>query len=203
MDECSICLDEFSNGEECCTISCGHKFHTNCIEGITEHKHFECPLCRNIFELSLKSEFDILIQLDTFSEFKHRVYTVPPHVTCINNYEYLISTNKVNFDEKSLYFVPNNVNSDANILITLNNIRKITLITGGYYFKPDNTIIIDFEEPVGVSRLYRVKIMPSRYSTESFKKFYDYISNLFENECEKKGIKIKNSTRDPTNKEKN
>ena len=46
-DTCSVCLDEFSDSQEqATTLSCGHKFHTQCIIK-SLRKSNECPYCRD------------------------------------------------------------------------------------------------------------------------------------------------------------
>jgi len=57
MEECSICLSSLLDPH---VLSCGHKFHEECIEGCRNRK---CPLCRRDFILSttvyrLKLEFN-------------------------------------------------------------------------------------------------------------------------------------------------
>ena len=43
--ECVICLDDYNNDTECCSIKCEHTFHTKCIETWYREKQ-SCPLCR-------------------------------------------------------------------------------------------------------------------------------------------------------------
>ncbi|XVE55334.1 hypothetical protein DITRI_Ditri03aG0150400 [Diplodiscus trichospermus] len=43
--ECSICLDEFLEGEEVASMPCGHVYHDGCIVKWLETSHL-CPLCR-------------------------------------------------------------------------------------------------------------------------------------------------------------
>lgn len=46
-DECSICLQSFSEKERITTLSCNHYYHQKCIDlwlAISE----ACPLCRSI-----------------------------------------------------------------------------------------------------------------------------------------------------------
>ncbi|XWS35841.1 hypothetical protein CRYUN_Cryun20dG0030700 [Craigia yunnanensis] len=42
--ECSICLDEFSKGDEVASMTCGHVYHDGCIVKWLETSHL-CPLC--------------------------------------------------------------------------------------------------------------------------------------------------------------
>ncbi|CAI0414604.1 unnamed protein product [Linum tenue] len=45
-DECSICLEELKNGEECSSLDvCGHLYHKECFEPWLAQNH-DCPLCR-------------------------------------------------------------------------------------------------------------------------------------------------------------
>jgi Ring finger domain len=46
---CSICLGEYENGEELCTLPCGHVYHTDCI-GSWCTNHTRCPLCNTDLE---------------------------------------------------------------------------------------------------------------------------------------------------------
>lgn len=48
MIECSVCKEEFADGETAIDMVCTHIFHKNCIESWLE-KHNNCPTCR--FEL--------------------------------------------------------------------------------------------------------------------------------------------------------
>ncbi|KAL2644008.1 hypothetical protein R1flu_011595 [Riccia fluitans] len=44
--ECAVCLEEFSQGEECRFLpKCSHSFHIDCID-MWFHSHTTCPLCR-------------------------------------------------------------------------------------------------------------------------------------------------------------
>ncbi|XP_022764197.1 E3 ubiquitin-protein ligase RING1-like [Durio zibethinus] len=43
--QCSICLDEFIDGEEVALMPCGHVYHDGCIVRWLETNHM-CPLCR-------------------------------------------------------------------------------------------------------------------------------------------------------------
>ncbi|KAJ0257340.1 F62 protein [Hirschfeldia incana] len=45
LEECRICLQEFSNGGKVVTLSCGHEFDDECIVKWFETSHV-CPLCR-------------------------------------------------------------------------------------------------------------------------------------------------------------
>ena len=44
-DGCSICLDRFEEREIMTKLSCGHEFHTSCIENWLNDET-SCPLCR-------------------------------------------------------------------------------------------------------------------------------------------------------------
>ncbi|CAL9023360.1 unnamed protein product [Prunus brigantina] len=58
--ECSICLDEFSEGEQVTQTPCKHKFHEDCILKWLNGKHF-CPMCR--FQLPTKVTKDAMNKL--------------------------------------------------------------------------------------------------------------------------------------------
>ncbi|GMI99683.1 hypothetical protein HRI_003637600 [Hibiscus trionum] len=42
---CTVCLDEFSDGDEVASMPCNHVYHYNCIVEWLETSHL-CPLCR-------------------------------------------------------------------------------------------------------------------------------------------------------------
>ncbi len=44
--ECSICIDNFSEGHEIIKLSCNHLFHFNCIKSHLMSYNNKCPLCR-------------------------------------------------------------------------------------------------------------------------------------------------------------
>ena len=45
-NDCTICLDSFKDSKHCCTLTCGHTFHSECIwPWLIEHK--TCPICRD------------------------------------------------------------------------------------------------------------------------------------------------------------
>jgi hypothetical protein len=52
-DECSICLSALTTGSPLLTLSCGHKFHLQCLSLNIKAKNKECPLCRSPLETSL------------------------------------------------------------------------------------------------------------------------------------------------------
>ncbi|KAI3803615.1 hypothetical protein L1987_31772 [Smallanthus sonchifolius] len=45
--ECSVCLIEFKPDAEINHLSCGHVFHTSCLEKWLNYWNITCPLCRN------------------------------------------------------------------------------------------------------------------------------------------------------------
>tara|TARA_Y100000816_G_C25969715_1_gene506016 strand:- start:568 stop:921 length:354 start_codon:yes stop_codon:yes gene_type:complete len=57
MEECCICLEEFSDTENLKKLSCNHVIHTKCYSEITSFNKYknilsECPLCRNPIDIS-------------------------------------------------------------------------------------------------------------------------------------------------------
>ena len=48
-DSCPICLEDFCNGETYCVTSCGHLYHTNCVDqhvaSSVKRKKGEFPTC--------------------------------------------------------------------------------------------------------------------------------------------------------------
>jgi hypothetical protein len=44
--ECSICLEEFKQGEYYRKLECTHTFHKKCIDRWFKRDHSDCPLCR-------------------------------------------------------------------------------------------------------------------------------------------------------------
>lgn len=49
---CPVCLSEFEEGEELCTLpECMHTFHKQCID-MWLHSHSNCPMCRTDTTLS-------------------------------------------------------------------------------------------------------------------------------------------------------
>ncbi|ESQ45589.1 hypothetical protein EUTSA_v10010983mg [Eutrema salsugineum] len=53
LEECTICLEEFTNGGRVVTLPCGHEFDDGCIVKWFETSHV-CPLCR--FELPCEDQ---------------------------------------------------------------------------------------------------------------------------------------------------
>jgi len=45
-NECSICIDNFSEGQEVIKLPCNHIFHLNCIKSHLTNYNNKCPLCR-------------------------------------------------------------------------------------------------------------------------------------------------------------
>ncbi|PAV85608.1 hypothetical protein WR25_08229 isoform A [Diploscapter pachys] len=45
VERCTVCLDEFQNGEEVRTLKCAHLFHVNCIDKWLVYNK-KCPVCR-------------------------------------------------------------------------------------------------------------------------------------------------------------
>jgi hypothetical protein len=52
-DDCSICLQTLTTGLPLLTLSCGHKFHLQCLALNVKVQNKECPLCRSTIETSL------------------------------------------------------------------------------------------------------------------------------------------------------
>eukprot|EP01091_Cochliopodium_minus_P005738 TRINITY_DN1563_c0_g1_i1.p1 TRINITY_DN1563_c0_g1~~TRINITY_DN1563_c0_g1_i1.p1 ORF type:complete len:535 (-),score=153.29 TRINITY_DN1563_c0_g1_i1:11-1615(-) len=47
--KCTICLDDFEEGDQLNLLSCFHKFHTHCIKDWFQHSKL-CPICRHEIE---------------------------------------------------------------------------------------------------------------------------------------------------------
>ena len=47
---CSICLEDFENGETVRVLDCGHMYHTDCIVPWLTTRHASCPLCKFSYE---------------------------------------------------------------------------------------------------------------------------------------------------------
>ncbi|XP_050113252.1 E3 ubiquitin-protein ligase MPSR1-like isoform X1 [Malus sylvestris] len=45
-DRCTICLEDFGDGEFCRVFACKHMFHSDCIDHWLKN-HLTCPICRN------------------------------------------------------------------------------------------------------------------------------------------------------------
>lgn len=45
-DDCSICLNALTIGASLLTLTCGHKFHLQCLVSNVKAQNKECPLCR-------------------------------------------------------------------------------------------------------------------------------------------------------------
>ncbi|CAN6694372.1 unnamed protein product [Malus baccata var. baccata] len=45
-DRCTICLEDYMDGESCRVFACKHMFHSNCIDHWLKN-HLTCPVCRN------------------------------------------------------------------------------------------------------------------------------------------------------------
>ena len=45
IDNCSICLEDFTARDMCCRLECTHLFHADCVARWLE-KQASCPLCR-------------------------------------------------------------------------------------------------------------------------------------------------------------
>ncbi|KAB2605684.1 hypothetical protein D8674_005401 [Pyrus ussuriensis x Pyrus communis] len=45
-DRCTICLEDFVDGEFCRVFACKHMFHSDCIDHWLKN-HLTCPICRN------------------------------------------------------------------------------------------------------------------------------------------------------------
>ncbi|CAF2513196.1 unnamed protein product [Rotaria sp. Silwood2] len=53
VDDCTICLTALAQGTPLLTLSCGHKFHFQCLASNIKAKNKECPLCRAAIEDSV------------------------------------------------------------------------------------------------------------------------------------------------------
>ncbi|CAF3700286.1 unnamed protein product [Rotaria sordida] len=53
VDDCTICLNALAQGTPLLTLSCGHKFHFQCLASNIKAKNKECPLCRAAIEDSI------------------------------------------------------------------------------------------------------------------------------------------------------
>jgi len=48
---CTVCMTEYEEGEELTTLTCIHRYHSECIEGWFKTQDF-CPICRTKIELN-------------------------------------------------------------------------------------------------------------------------------------------------------
>jgi len=47
---CSICIEDFAQGERLRVLPCGHSFHTECIMPWLTTRNANCPMCKESFE---------------------------------------------------------------------------------------------------------------------------------------------------------
>lgn len=55
-EKCSICLENIEKNSEVFELSCGHFFHSECLEESVSHNHIECPTCRRKLPIHDRSE---------------------------------------------------------------------------------------------------------------------------------------------------
>jgi len=68
-DECTICLDEFTQSARCRQLPCGHVFHSSCIAKWLIERQANCPLCKlDLYEVVQDENSDGTSQLEIDSE---------------------------------------------------------------------------------------------------------------------------------------
>ncbi|CAF4673575.1 unnamed protein product [Rotaria sp. Silwood1] len=63
VDDCIICLSALAQGTPLLTLSCGHKYHFQCLASNIKAQNKECPLCRAKIEDSVIQTFARPVQL--------------------------------------------------------------------------------------------------------------------------------------------
>ncbi|KAM0008771.1 putative transcription factor C2H2 family [Helianthus debilis subsp. tardiflorus] len=46
VEPCSVCQEEYKDGDDLGTLECGHDFHHGCIKQWLQHKNL-CPICKS------------------------------------------------------------------------------------------------------------------------------------------------------------
>jgi len=74
-DDCSICLSVLTTGLPLLTLSCGHKFHLQCLALNVKAQNKQCPLCRSTLEKSLSQ---LLASVNNNVQQQHQQPPPPP-----------------------------------------------------------------------------------------------------------------------------
>ncbi len=54
---CTICLEDFEEGETVNETNCGHTYHIKCMETLINNKIKNCPVCRS----NLYKKYDVIV----------------------------------------------------------------------------------------------------------------------------------------------
>ena len=104
-NECSICLDVFTNKNKAVKINgCGHKFHQKCLVKWLQIKPI-CPYCRD----NINGSFNILIHKG------NRLF--PKKINLL-----------IQVDKNNIYFYNNNKEKNIYKIISFSKLKKITLL---------------------------------------------------------------------------
>ncbi|KAH7348282.1 hypothetical protein BKA65DRAFT_257615 [Rhexocercosporidium sp. MPI-PUGE-AT-0058] len=76
--ECSICVDDFVQGEETRMLPCTHRFHPGCIDPWLLDTSGTCPVCRYDLHVATTNNFDtITISIDQPQPLPPRLSSAP------------------------------------------------------------------------------------------------------------------------------
>lgn len=135
--ECAVCVDVYAQNQKIRTLTCGHKFHADCIDEWLMTTFASCPLCRKIFnpeELSQEDLFlyelsfmmdptDIKTRLaDEIYRLKHPAFFGVPHLD-----DYARKNRTSGKIEKIVELVKANPNSKFLIFSTFVQFLKIVI----------------------------------------------------------------------------
>jgi hypothetical protein len=81
-DDCSICLQSLTIDPPLLTLSCGHKFHLQCLALNVKAQNKECPLCRSTVESTLSQ---LLSGFNNNSQQQQQIPLYSPSLARLNN----------------------------------------------------------------------------------------------------------------------
>ncbi|CAF3200616.1 unnamed protein product [Rotaria sp. Silwood2] len=89
VDDCTICLNALTQGAPLLTLSCGHKYHFQCLASNIKAQNKECPLCRVKIEDSVVKTLSGPIELSLQLQRQQQPIATP-HPVVVPSVEDLI-----------------------------------------------------------------------------------------------------------------
>jgi hypothetical protein len=126
-NECIICFNDMNDATMITRLSCGHKFHTDCIRDWLSFNN-TCPVCKRPPLTDIK-----ILQKRSFENYKNRITEVTSRLTLLKNTLEEVNSSQYTIDPEAIKLLIDRIRVYQNMLDSLHfSVRSTTLKTIQY-----------------------------------------------------------------------
>jgi len=126
-NECIICFNDMNDATMITRLSCGHKFHTDCIRDWLSFNN-TCPVCKRPPLTDIK-----ILQKRSFENYKNRITEVTSRLTLLENALEEVNSSQYTIDPEAIQLLRDRIRVYQNMLDSLHfSVRSTTLKTTQY-----------------------------------------------------------------------